>query len=113
MAHSEAELYLYKFSTVTINGKDKNLVSDKYAVELSYDFLERAGLMLENFNALKKDHIGGKGVNNSKIPEKKELLFIYYRELYGLRVKVKSLKIMPLFLSFYTKKHAQLYCRCP
>ncbi len=83
------EIFYSNFSALKLTEKTERLFSDKEAIELSYKYLSKAGLMPADKGELKIDHVGGimQMLSNADTPEKKAVVVYFYRELDGLRVR--------------------------
>ena len=83
------EFFYSNFPALKLTERTRRLFSDKDAIELSYEYLNRTGLMPANKEELKIDHVGGimQMLSNAESPEKKAVVVYFYRELDGLRVR--------------------------
>lgn len=84
-----SEFFYSNFPALKLTERTRRLFSDKDAIELSYEYLNRAGLMPANREELKIDHVGGimQMLSNAESPEKKAVVVYFYREIDGLRVR--------------------------
>lgn len=84
-----SEFFYSNFPALKLAERTRHLFSDKDAIELSYEYLRKTGLMPVNEDELRIDHVGGimQMLSNMEAPEKKAVVVYFYRELDGLRVR--------------------------